>query len=77
MQSATAARIARLAPWKQCGDCAFIPVCGGGCAVAAQSERGDMNAPSCHKRAFESALIALAAEQAALMEGEGTCVSPL
>jgi uncharacterized protein len=49
-----------VAPWRQCGNCAFVPVCGGGCAVAARAELGDMLAPSCHKRSFESALVALA-----------------
>jgi len=49
-----------LNPWKDCGDCAFIPVCAGGCLVASHTQLGDMNAPTCHKRGFESALIALA-----------------
>jgi uncharacterized protein len=53
------------APWRRCGECAFIPVCGGGCAVAARSELGDMNAPSCHKRSLEAALVALAESIAA------------
>jgi uncharacterized protein len=59
-----ARRFERLAPWRHCGDCPFIPVCGGGCAVAAHAELGDMDAPSCHKRSFEAALISLAAEAA-------------
>jgi len=50
----------RLAPWKACGDCAFIPVCAGGCVAASHSQLGDMNVPTCHKRSFESALVALA-----------------
>jgi uncharacterized protein len=50
----------RLAPWKACGDCAFIPVCAGGCVAASHSQLGDMNVPTCHKRSFESALITLA-----------------
>jgi len=53
-----------LNPWSECGDCAFIPVCAGGCLVASQSELGDMNRPTCHKRSFESAAIALAHEVA-------------
>ena len=52
------------AAWKQCGDCSFIPVCGGGCTVASHVELGDTNAPSCHKSSMESALIALAHETA-------------
>ena len=54
----------RLSPWSECGDCAFIPVCAGGCLVASHSELGDMTRPTCHKRAFESATIALAHEVA-------------
>jgi uncharacterized protein len=55
-------RFDHLAPWRRCGDCPFIPVCGGGCAVAAHAELGDMDAPSCHRRSFESALVSLAEE---------------
>ena len=53
-------RFERLHPWKECGDCAFIPVCAGGCVAASHMELGDMNMPSCHKRSFESAVISLA-----------------
>jgi len=50
----------RLHPWKECGDCAFIPTCAGGCVAASYSQAGDMNTPTCHKPSYESALIALA-----------------
>jgi uncharacterized protein len=50
----------RLSPWSDCGDCAFIPVCAGGCLVASHAELGDMTRPTCHKRSFESAVISLA-----------------
>jgi uncharacterized protein len=50
----------RLSPWKVCGDCAFIPVCAGGCVVASHTTLGDMNKPTCHKASMESALISLA-----------------
>jgi uncharacterized protein len=53
-------RFLRLSPWKECGDCAFIPTCAGGCVVASHTTLGDLNAPTCHKRNFESALTALA-----------------
>jgi uncharacterized protein len=54
-------RFARLNPLKEaCGDCSFIPVCGGGCSVAAHNEGGDLHSPSCHKGAFEAALVDLA-----------------
>jgi uncharacterized protein len=64
-----AGRFDRLAAWKQCGDCAFIPVCAGGCSVASHTELGDMNAPTCHKRSFESALVSLARQAASLQHG--------
>jgi uncharacterized protein len=54
----------RLSPWSECGDCAFIPVCAGGCVASSQSQLGDMNLPTCHKRSFESAVIALAHDTA-------------
>jgi uncharacterized protein len=53
-------RFERLSPWKECGDCAYIPVCAGGCVAASFSQLGDMNVPTCHKRSFDSALISLA-----------------
>jgi uncharacterized protein len=58
------AKFDRLDPWKECGDCAFIPVCAGGCLMASHTELGDMNKPTCHKRSMESALITLAHEAA-------------
>ena len=50
----------RLAAWEQCNDCAFIPVCAGGCTVASHNELGDMHAPNCHKTSFESGVVSLA-----------------
>jgi len=59
-------RFARLSPLKEeCGDCSFIPVCGGGCSVAGRHERGDLYAASCHKGAMEAALVTLAQRAAA------------
>ena len=61
LHRAAAERFARLSPGKdECQDCGFVPVCGGGCSVAAHTELGDMHQPSCHKGAFESALVSLA-----------------
>jgi uncharacterized protein len=54
----------RLAAWEQCHDCAFIPVCAGGCTVAAHNELGDMHAPNCHKPSFEAGVISLARDVA-------------
>jgi uncharacterized protein len=53
-------RFDTLDPWNACGDCAFIPVCAGGCLTASYSQLGDMNTPTCHKSSFESAVNALA-----------------
>jgi uncharacterized protein len=56
-------RFERLSPWRDaCGDCAFVPVCGGGCSVAAHAEQGDLRAPSCHKPSFEAGVATLARE---------------
>jgi uncharacterized protein len=49
-----------LDPWKECGDCAYMPICAGGCLTASYSQLGDVNTPTCHKPTFESAVIALA-----------------
>jgi len=54
----------RLAAWEQCRDCAFIPVCAGGCTVAAHNELGDMHAPNCHKTSFEAGVVSLARDAA-------------
>ena len=60
-----ASRFEKIAAWKDCDGCAFIPVCAGGCSVAAHTELGDMNQPNCHKGSFESGVISLALEAAA------------
>ncbi len=57
-------KFAHLGAWKNCGECAFIPVCAGGCSTASHTELGDIDTPTCHKRSFESALLALAEEAA-------------
>lgn len=63
---AAAERFAKLTAHKdECGDCSYVPVCGGGCSVAAHTELGDMHQPSCHKGAMDSALVALAQRTAA------------
>ena len=57
---AAAARFEALRPWDTCDDCSFIPVCAGGCSVAAHNEQGNVNEKSCHKTSFESAMVSLA-----------------
>ena len=60
----------RLHPWKECGDCAFIPACAGGCVAASHTQLGDMNMPTCHKPSFESALFALAHDSPTRLTGD-------
>jgi uncharacterized protein len=59
-RSAALRQFERLSAWKACEDCAFIPVCAGGCTVAAHNELGNMHAPNCHKTSFQAGAIALA-----------------
>ncbi|AMY12757.1 Anaerobic sulfatase-maturating enzyme [Luteitalea pratensis] len=54
------------APWRACGDCALVPVCGGGCSVAAHNEQGDLNAPSCHRPGMLVALGEIASAAASV-----------
>ena len=69
---AAAERFERLSPHKdECGDCSFIPVCGGGCSMAAHTELGDMHHPSCHKGAMEAAVVSLAQRTAASFSPTG------
>jgi len=70
LRTREAARFERLAAWQSCGDCAFIPVCAGGCSVASHVELGDMETPTCHKSSFETALVALATEVAAQAQAQ-------
>jgi uncharacterized protein len=63
-QAEAAGRFERLAAWKQCGDCSYIPVCAGGCSVASHTELGDMDTPTCHRSSFDSALVSFAADAA-------------
>jgi uncharacterized protein len=67
-RSRAAARFERLQAWKECHDCAFIPVCAGGCTVAAHTELGDMHKPNCHKTSFEAGVVTLAREAARAAE---------
>jgi len=60
-----AARFDGLAAWEACDDCAFIPVCAGGCTTAAHAELGDIDRPSCHKASFEAGVRSLAREATA------------
>ncbi len=70
MRSAAARKFDQLAAWKACQDCAFIPVCAGGCTVASHSELGDLNAPNCHKRSFEAGVVSMARDAATSISAE-------
>jgi uncharacterized protein len=65
---ASAKRFEVITAWKECHDCAFIPVCAGGCSVAAHTELLDMQKPNCHKTSFEAGLISLAHRAASTAE---------
>ncbi len=54
---------------EECDDCAFIPVCAGGCSVAAHTELGDMDRPNCHKTSFEAGVVSLARDAAVERNG--------
>jgi len=64
-RSQAASRFEALSAWKECRDCAFIPVCAGGCTVAAYNELGSVEKPNCHKTAIEAGVISLARQAAA------------
>jgi uncharacterized protein len=64
LRSAAARRFEKILGWHECEDCAFIPVCAGGCAAASHIELGDMNKPNCHKPSFEAGVITLARQAA-------------
>jgi len=57
-------RFDRHEPWRACGDCALVPVCGGGCSVASHTEQGDLGRPSCHKPSMLDAIGELASASA-------------
>ena len=64
VQAETAGKYDALAAWKECGDCAFIPVCAGGCTTAAHAEFGDIQKPNCHIGLFEAGVKAMAMKAA-------------
>ena len=42
-----------LEPWRECLDCVYLPVCGGGCRYAAYMRHGDFGAVACEKAFFD------------------------
>jgi uncharacterized protein len=68
LRTEAAKRFEKITGWHECNDCAFIPVCAGGCSAASHVELGDMNKPNCHKPSFEAGLVALAHQAARALE---------
>ena len=64
-RSHAASRFEALSAWQECRDCSFIPVCAGGCTVAAYNELGSIDKPNCHKAAIQAGLVSLARQAAA------------
>ena len=65
-RSHAASRFEALSAWQECRDCSFIPVCAGGCTVAAYSQLlGSIDKPNCHKAAIQAGLVSLARQAAA------------
>jgi uncharacterized protein len=48
------APLLELRPWEQCGDCAYMPVCVGGCLGASYLETGRRDQVNCKKEWFEA-----------------------
>lgn len=42
--------------WKNCLNCKFLPLCGGGCRLGALMQKGNLNDISCEKEYFEKVL---------------------
>ena len=47
------APLLKLRPWEKCGDCAYLPVCVGGCLGGKYLKTGRMDEVACRKEAFE------------------------
>lgn len=48
------APLLELRPWEQCGDCAYMPVCVGGCLGGKYLETGRLDQVNCKKEWFEA-----------------------
>ncbi len=45
--------------WRECGDCAYVPICAGGCRVSAHILTGDFKQKVCEKRYLEGMAIGI------------------
>jgi len=50
-------------PWKHCGNCKFVPLCGGGCRLASLSQTGRVDAVACEREYFEKVSTRLVVEE--------------
>lgn len=48
------APLVELRPWEQCGDCAYLPICVGGCLGSQYLKTGRRDQVSCKKEVFEA-----------------------
>ena len=39
--------------WRECADCAYVPICAGGCRVSAHTLKGDFKKRVCEMRYLE------------------------
>jgi len=50
-------------PWKNCGDCKFLPICAGGCRMNALSANKAIDEATCEKAYFEKVSVELIKEE--------------
>jgi len=55
-QTLKGAPLLELRPWEKCGDCAYLPVCVGGCLGGKYLETGRRDEVNCKKEWFEASL---------------------
>jgi uncharacterized protein len=64
-------------PWEQCGDCAFLPVCVGGCLGGEYLRSGRRDQVACRKQDFEASFRdAIPRRYLAELAGESWSVAP-
>lgn len=47
-------------PWRECSDCAYVPICAGGCRVSAHLLKGDFTKKICERRYLEGMAMGIA-----------------
>ncbi len=46
--------------WRECADCAYVPICAGGCRVSAETMKGDFKERICERRYLEGMAMGIA-----------------